>query len=348
MARKPSVAASSKSASAPARILVLHGPEEMRKREALDQLRALLEAAFGQTDTVLFDGKAALLADVLDELRSLSLMQQYKIVLVDDADVFVTAHREPLERYAAAPVDSATLVLRSVKWNKGNLDKLIEKVGSVVKCESLAAREVPAWLTERARTTHQRKLEPRAAQFLAERLGGDLMMLDNELAKLALLAGEKDAITVAMVEQVVGRGSDEDAWAIQECLLAALADPSPRTIGKTVEMVHELVDLSGQPDILVSYFVADLMRKLQLGLLMRKQGMSEFEIGKEFRLWGPRQEAFARALRGLKEATAARLFDRIIRMDVRAKTGRGEAMRNLECFCAVLGDEIRQDAVVAG
>src|SRR5689334_6421379 len=116
-------ASSSKSGpSADTRILVLYGPEEMQKRQALADLRAALAGKDGEVETVNFDGKSAALADVFDELRSMSLMQNPKIVLVDDADVFVTAHREPLERYAANPSDTATLVLRSTKWNKGNLD----------------------------------------------------------------------------------------------------------------------------------------------------------------------------------------------------------------------------------
>src|SRR5689334_9173202 len=121
MARRAATsAAAARPAGQPDRIRVIHGPEEMLKRESLDELRASLEATHGSFEVFTFDGKTATLAEVLDELRSYSLMQQHKLVIVDDADVFVTAHREPLERYAQAPLDTATLVLRSTKWNKGN------------------------------------------------------------------------------------------------------------------------------------------------------------------------------------------------------------------------------------
>jgi DNA polymerase-3 subunit delta len=335
MARKP--ATQSTGPSADTRIAVLHGPEEMQKRDALDALRAALGAAHGQVETFVFDGKTAPLADVLDELRSFSLMQTYKIVIVDDADVFVTSHREALERYAASPVDNATLVLRSGKWNKGNLDKAIAKVGFLAKCEPMRGAEVKGWLLRRAQSHHRATLEPRAADLMIERMGTEAALMDGELGKLAVLAGEGKPITVAIVEQVVGRSSEEEGWAIQEAVLDAIGKGEG---GPAIVKLHELIDLSGESDIMVLYAVGDLVRKLHLGLLLREQGMSDFQIGKELRIW-PREraQAFGRAIKGLTPAKLAAMFDQIVRLDVRAKTGRGTAMRNLEGFCAVMGDK---------
>ena len=133
MARK--LPAQSVQLDASTRVLAVHGPEEAVKKQKIDQLRAALEAEHGELQKFDFDGKTATLADVFDELRGYSLMGGYKLVVVDPADDFVKAHREPLERYAQNPVDHATLVLRAGTWNRGNLDKHIAKVGAVVKCE---------------------------------------------------------------------------------------------------------------------------------------------------------------------------------------------------------------------
>lgn len=335
MARKS--AAQPPGTSAETRIAVLHGPEEMRKREALDALRAALEASHGTLEIFTYDGKTAALADVLDELRSFSLMQTYKIVIVDEADQFVTNHREPLERYAAAPVGNTTLVLRSIKWNKGNLDKLIAKVGFVEKFEPMRESDVKDWLLRRAKSHHQTTLELRAADLMVERMGTEIALMDGELGKLAILAGDGKPITAAIVEQVVGRSSEEEAWSIQEAMLDAVSGGGSKG---SIEKLHELVDLSGQPDILVAYFMADMVRKLHLGLLLKRQGLNDFAISKELRIWPmERQQVFMRALKDLTPPKLAAMFDRIVELDVRAKTGRGEALRNLECFCALVGDK---------
>lgn len=330
---------SNKTPDASTRICVLHGPEQMLKREALQALRDALAAEHGEVDTITFDGRSCELADVFDELRSYGLMQQYKIVVVDEADQFVTNHREALERYAASPVDNATLLLRANRWYKGKVDKAIEKHGCLIKCEPLSQAKAAAWLVARAKAKHQRKLDRATADLLVRRLGTALGRLDVELDKLAVLVGESEPIDRELIDSVVGRSSDEQAWAVQEALIEALL--SPKGGGEAVTKLRELVDFAGQPDVLVSYFVADLMRKLHLAMMLKKQGVSPGQIARQLKMWGPRQATFMRLLDRLSPRSAERLFDRIVALDVRAKTGRGNALRNVEGFCAALADEVR-------
>src|SRR3954471_18824367 len=82
------------------------------------------------------DGEKAGLADVLDELRSFAMFGSGKMVVVREADEFLSKFREQLEKYVASPSDSATLVLRlsSLPANQ-KIHKLIAKTGEVIKCE---------------------------------------------------------------------------------------------------------------------------------------------------------------------------------------------------------------------
>ncbi|WP_432800046.1 DNA polymerase III subunit delta [Poriferisphaera sp. WC338] len=323
------------------RVLVLHGPDEMKKREHLAALRKVLDKVHGETETFTFDGKAATLADVFDEVRGYSLMMQYKIVIVDDADQFVKNHRDALERYADSPVDHATLVLRAGTWNRGNLDKKIAAIGGIIKCESASEADAVRWVIKKAQTSYNATLEQGAAQLLVDRLGADMLMLDTEVGKLSLM-NELDenghsTITQTLVERTTQKGSDEDAWTVQEVMLQGIIQGN---MGPTLEMVHELVDLSGQPDVLVMYFVADLIRKLAVARSMKLGGVNDGTIAKELKLWGPRQQLFFKALGILagKRGALAEIFDDILRQDKRSKSGFGDTVRNLECFCVRLSD----------
>lgn len=333
-------------------LVVIHGNEEMRKREFFVALVEALRKEKGELDIVTVDGKSTSLADVLDEVRSFSLMHSHKLVVVDNGDVFVSAHRDSLERYAAAPVDNGTLLLRSDKWYPGKFDKLVDKVGAVVKCQPMDVRELGPWIVDRAARFHGVKLESRAVEVLASRIGSDLMLIDSELGKLAVMAGapplkpgveqtpgpDAPTIQAKLVEEVVGRTNDDEAWAVKEAILSALASASPDAPGRALTVVREMIDVSGQPDILVQYFVADLMRELYLAGWMKRQGVPESEIARECKLWGPRQATFFAVLRKLTPRSAALLFDRIVEGDMRSKTGRGDATRNLEGFFAVFSD----------
>lgn len=317
------------------RIVAIHGKEPMLRRVADDALREALTQRHCEFEAFPFEGKTAQLAEVLDELRGYSLMQRFKLVVVDEADEFLTRHRDAITRYAEGPVDHAALLLRSEKWNKGKLDKLIDKHGQVVKCDAVSEGDARKWLVERARTEHGVELASAAAGAMVDRMGVDLMQLDTELAKLALLA-EDGKVTTKLIEETVGRQSDEEVWAAQSAVLETLATGSA---APALEMVDELVRLAGRDPVPVTYFVAEIARKLAVAHAMKRQGMSDFDITKALKVWPrERQQMFTRAL-GRLDADRARSLQRgVLRIDARTKTGFGDGLRNLECFIANLAD----------
>ena len=165
------------------RIVVLTGKEHFLRSGYTDQLRDQLnESQGGEVEVVRFDGDSTPAADVLDECRSFGLMATHKLVVVDDADRLLNESSRPaFERYAEQPADTATLVLRAEKWNKGKLDKLIEKKGTIIKCDAVAPERAVAWCGGRAKKQHDAALQPRAAQLLVERVGPDLGRLASEI-----------------------------------------------------------------------------------------------------------------------------------------------------------------------
>lgn len=314
--------------------VVLHGKESFLQSLYMRQLRTALEKKTNtEIETIRYDGPKATLADVFDELRSFGLMQQHKLVVVDDADEFVKEHRAALERYAADPVDSATLLLRAQKWNKGNLDKAIAKIGLLAKCEPFTHARAEKWVADHCLKRHKVKLPHRAASLLVDHLGADLGRLDAESAKLAAATPPGESISPEQVEQLVGHNSDEAAWEIQEALLSGNSN-------QALAKLHELTDLAGQPDVLITYFVADLVRKLHHAAVMLSQRQNDFTICKSLKIWGDRQKPFMKAAKRLGPTRAAALLKELVTMDRRAKTGYANGLRNLECFCVRFADNI--------
>ncbi|MEM6257577.1 MAG: DNA polymerase III subunit delta [Planctomycetota bacterium] len=321
--------------SAETRILVLHGPEQMVMAEHMDALKAGIAKAHGEFETFRFDGKAATLSDVFDELRGYSLMSVYKLVVVDEAEAFVKAHRAALERYAESVVDHATLVLRTPGWNRGNLDKKIAKVGAVIKCEPPKPAEAARWLVARAASHHGSELKQNAASALVERVGPHLMLLDAELGKLAVMSSD-GVIDIKLIDEAVGQSSDAKAWVMQEPLLVGMARGSA---SQPLEMVRELIDLAGHDPVPVMWAAMDLCRKLSVAWAMKASGENEQAIGKAMRLWGPQVRPFMDVVRRLDAASATRLMQTSLRADARTKSGLGQARRNLEALCVTLADK---------
>lgn len=335
---------------ASAGVVLLYGPDAMRMREYYQTLREAVTAAHGEVDPVVFDGETAELAAVLDELRTMSLLSSFRLVVVDEAAEFAKRYRPALERYAQQPVEGSMLVLRSATWHKGKLDKLIQAVGAVRECRPYSPAEATAWVAKRAREGHGLTIARPVAQLLVQRLGADLMRLDAELGKLAAAIEEGETVGVELVEAMTGKGSEEKAYAIQKAVLDAIAASSPgpggqSAIGALVTQIRELVELARESDVAITYFVGDLMRRLYLAAHLSRQGAAPAQIARRLKLWRLEQPFFE-AQQRLSGPATGRLFDAIIDLDRRSKSGLGDPLPNLERFCTMLADELRMSANV--
>src|SRR2546428_2867519 len=201
--------------SKPLPVYALVGPDPFLQLLRLSEILRDLPKDAQRVDA---DGERAELVDVLDELRSFAMFGGRKLVVVRDADEFVTRFREPLEDYVAAPSDSATLVLRLASLPKNHrIYKAIDKVGRIEDCTP--PKDLAKWAADRARGSHQVTLEPDAARLLVELIGDDLGRLDSEIAKLAIDADETGGkIGPQKVSQTVAFQREQEMWDLTNAL----------------------------------------------------------------------------------------------------------------------------------
>lgn len=357
--------ASSPASSVPAtpdahtRVLVLHGKERFLQDQYLRALRDALNKAHGEggVDTVRFDGAQGqrIVADVMDELRSFGLMQQHKVVFVDNADAMLRASddapesaapakgrrrsgpapmsaREVLEAYTQSPSDSATLVLRASAWKPGNLDKAILAMGGtsgmIIDCKSPDLAQAASWARRRAGARHNTSIDPETAQLLVATLGADLGRIDMELEKLAVAAGGAgEPITRQLVETMVGLTREEEFWSIQGHLLAGDA-PAALT------QLRNLIEVSRHDPVPITFAVTDMARKVHIAARGISEGASPAKIAPSLKIWGPQRDqvtdAVMRIGRTVGPAAAADLLASCAATDAANKSGLGDPVRNIE------------------
>lgn len=296
------------------RIVVLHGKEAHLRALRTEALRAALDEAFGDVETIRFSGEKATLADVLDECRSYGLMQQHKLVILDEADKLVNAETRPaLERYAASPVETATLLFRSDTWRPGKLDKAIAGIGVIVKCDTLKFAEAATWTQRRAEKRHGARIDARSVEALLDRVGLDLGKLDSELAKLAAMAPD-GVITTELIREAVGLTREETVWVIQSRLIGGGAE-------QAVRAVREALGPSKQPDALVAFAMIELARKLYGAARLLRAGAPERQVLSELRIWGEASRPILAAARSADPELLADLLRDSVEIDAKNKTG---------------------------
>ncbi len=202
-------------------VCAIVGVERLLMLDALQEIKDAMGEAYDPSSVVEVDGSKAKLADVLDEVRTMSLMGGRRLVIVDAADAFITANRAAMERYCQDPAVDGTLVLLCKTMPKNTrLYKVIAASGQVFFCEAPKGRGVTTWLVSRAKTIYGKRVSGDAAQCLRDHLGDSPSALDAELDKLAMYVGKRGEIGVEDIEMLTGRHREETVFAVSDAMTA--------------------------------------------------------------------------------------------------------------------------------
>lgn len=190
------------------------GDDAYLKSAALLALRGLAlkndQAEFALTTMT---GREAAIADVIDALANVSLFGDgCRLVVIEDADSFVTSFRSELEAYVARPYQNSVLVLEVKTWPANTrLAKAVATSGLTIDCKSPGERQIRSWLGQRAKAANVR-LEASACDALMDLLPLEIGILEQELCKLTLLAGDKRVIDAKLVRENVGGWRTRTTW----------------------------------------------------------------------------------------------------------------------------------------
>lgn len=290
----------------------------------LEQLSELLREAPADTLRLDIDGESAELADVLDELRSFAMFGGGKIVVVREGDDFVSRFRESLEKYLAAPSNSATLVLRmnSLPANQ-RIHKLIAKAGQIIDCKP--PKQLARWIMDRGKNSHGLTIGYDVAELLANLVGENLGRLDSELAKLAL-AGTSGRLTLSDISGTVAFQKEQQIYELTNALSAG-------SVEEAVRRWRQLLQTDKSAEFRAITWICLWLEKVRKAIALQKQGAAAAQISSDLKIW-PRDTvpAFLRVCEHLGEQGVTRAMAQLAEIDFQSKTGVGDAAENVERF----------------
>jgi DNA polymerase III subunit delta len=196
-------------------VCAVFGDEAFLKSEVMTSIRRrVLSGEDDEFSLTTFVGREVLLREVMDSLATVSLFGDgRRLVMIDEADSFVTQYRTELEDYVAKPAKGSVLVLDVKTWpSNTKLAKAVAATGLTVECKTPAERQVKTWLTQRAKEVHNVRLDAAAVDLMLELVPPELGILVQEVTKLALIAGEKRVIDAEIVQANVGGWRARATW----------------------------------------------------------------------------------------------------------------------------------------
>jgi len=295
-------------------VYVIFGTDEFLR----DHQKAEITAeVLGQADRHLClsrHGGSVELATVLDDLRTPPFVGERRLVIVDEADDFISTNRKGLEQYLAKPSHTGTLLLMAKSLPSGTrLAKLVAAIGLKVNCSPPEPAGMLKFLHKQARSL-DRQLDGPAADLMMQWLGSDLARARSELEKLALYTEGRAEITLADVSAVVVATAGVSPWALSGALAAGDA-------GVALVALDGLLTQPGE-EFRVAGLIGWHLRRLLKAKYMQAAGQSNEHVFRTLKIGRAGQDSFRRLLkrRSLKQVCGD--FRQLIRVDLAMKTGR--------------------------
>lgn len=305
-------------------VYVIAGKESSRVSARCQELQdKLLDPEQRMTGLLSVEGAQVAIAEVLDELRTLPFLADRRVVVVREADSFVTRYRPALEKYFEKPASTGVLVLTVGSWPKNTkLARKLPKVGQLIEIVPPKRHELPRYLIEYARQTHGKTLDKAAAGVLVELAGEDLTQLYNEVDKLALFARDEKTITVRHVEALAGHNRIFGAF---EVIDAMIAGQPMQAIARLRNMFAE--DKSAEYTVVGAF--AYHLRRMFGAKAMLEKGQTPITVAQKLRIWHNKDRFFSQLRRASLEQIGG-YIEQLAAIDYAVKTGQTKTQVAME------------------
>ena len=262
-------------------------------------------------------------ADVFDELRTLPLLGEKRVVLLKGADKFISENRKLLEDYFEDPSSSGVLILTVESWpSSTKLAKKLLGCGQLITVDEVKSWQLPERLCRYASEAGQKRLSKDAAALLIELIGDQLGRLYSEIDKLALFVGDKKEITIDDVESLTGKGRLIDAFEIIDLSLAG-------KVAEAIVCFRGMLERDKSAEYKVVGAFAWYVRRMFEAKSLLDKGVNPIEISKRLRIWNNKDAFFAQLKKVTLEQIGS-LLEKLAQTDYAMKTGKTKAKVAME------------------
>jgi DNA polymerase-3 subunit delta len=291
-------------------LYVLHGDEPLLALEAGDAIRAAARAA-GHTEREVHTVSGAHFdwSSLLGAAAAMSLFAEAKIV-----EIRIPSGKpgkdgsQALQQYCERLPDGVVTIVMLPRLDRQQSGSAwfvaLESAGVSVRLEPVERRALPQWLAQRLAAQGQRVAAGEEGQrtlaFFADRIEGNLLAAQQELAKLGLLypAGE---LSFAQVEAAVLNVARYDVFKLGEAILAG-------QVPRVLRMLDGL-RAEGEAAVLVHWTLAEDIRALKRCKDAVEGGKPLAMALRENRVWGLKEKLFEHAVPRLTMRRLERLVE---------------------------------------
>jgi len=315
-------------------VIYIYGEDTFRSRQYLrEQIERFKQTRDPQGYNVVFvDGKKSEPGKVLSEIISVPFLAEKRLVVVEN--ILSTSDKEMLaeiiERVKDKKIPETNIV---IFWQGENLGKVkeIKEMDALLKKEKFAqefALLVGAQLSGFINSETKKrgaKISNAAVNYLAQNVAGDMWFLNSLLDQLTAYAGEKE-IQIADVNLFLDEKVDDNAFNMVEAVVSGNKKQAYKLLQEQRRLGEDDFKIFGL--IVWQFRILMQMRSLfeqqdniSSDLMAAQLGLHPFVVKKNLAI-----------VKRFNKKQLTNIYDQLLGMDFKAKTGQGEMGLMLDLF----------------
>lgn len=298
----------------------------------VDSLLSADEKAMGLS---VCDPEKTEVSDLFDELRTLPFLSSRRVVIVKDAESFITNNRDALEKYFDSPSPSGSLILTVSTWRTNTkLAKKLKAVGTLRSVAELKRGSLAKYALDYAKTSNNKKLDLATANMIVELVGDEPGKICSEIDKLCVYASGSETITLKHVQELTQNNREFDLFAVVDSM----------TDGDTEKAIAKLRNMFTSDKTAAYRAVGGFayhFRRMFEAKVMQSNRATDQQIAQSLRIFGNRNSYFSQ-LRKWHLRDISKVIQALARIDYQSKTGQTNVPTAIEMLVLKISLKHRQ------
>lgn len=280
--------------SKPSMIYYLTGEEVFFHDRAIEQLIQLIPSDMRDFNLDMVNGNDSNVSQVLTLCKSYPMMTDKRMVIVREfqslaksgASSDSSGSLNDMIPFVEKPNPGCICVFLDEKPVAKNtkLGKILQSSPNVTSFEFAAIPDytIPEWISNWAQKEHKVQFEPFASQLLVQLAGNDLLVLSNEIEKLAIAKAKDNLVTDKDVRELVGLSKEFTVFELKDAIIQ-------RRVNDALSIADSMLSQGDSPtgEVLKSlgFFNAMFVNIWQY-LRLQSKGISMDEIANQLNING--------------------------------------------------------------
>lgn len=315
-------------------VYLLVGEESYFVDETIKRLKAALSAG-EEVETMTFDLAEQPIDYVIDEADTIPFFTERKLIIAKNASFLKSTEKgkekiehdvKRLESWLANPTDTAITVFVAPYEKldeRKKVTKLMKEKSVLLSAVTPQNNDLNVWIKNEVQA-RGKAITEEATNKLVEMVGANMLQLQMEIEKMALYLGDEHEMKLALVEDLVAKTLEHDAF---KMLNAYLANNS----AEALRIYHDLLRQKEEPIKLVGLLASNI-RTMSHVYYLQKKGYHQQQIAKQLKVHPYRVQMISGQRNRPSEQRLLQALYSLANVDLQLKTTGGNRERHLELF----------------